>query len=100
MARERPRASTRRCAPCCAVAEQSLSLGRYEIRCFAVAERTRAALAGYRGGGAPLSAVLEARRMEIDMRLERVRLEMENAGLWAQLEYLIPPGSVYRGASK
>lgn len=54
------------------------------------AERTRAALAGYRGSSAPLGAVLEARRMEIDTRLERVRLEMENAGLWAQLEYLIP----------
>lgn len=64
------------------------------------AERTRAALAGYRGGGAPLSAVLEARRMEIDTRLERIRLEMENAGVWAQLEYLIPAGSVYRGESK
>jgi hypothetical protein len=29
--------------------------------------------------------------MEIDQRMERVRLEMEAAGLWAQLEYLIPP---------
>ena len=64
------------------------------------AERTRAALAGYRGGSTPLSSVLEARRMEIDTRLERVRLEMENAGLWAQLEYLIPAGSVYGGESK
>ncbi len=54
------------------------------------AERTRAALAAYRGGGATLSAVLEARRVEIDMRIERLRIEMENAGLWAQLEYLIP----------
>ncbi len=64
------------------------------------AERTRAALAAYRGGGAPLSAVLEARRMEIDTRLERMRLEMENAGVWAQLEYLIPqpgPGSLAKG---
>ena len=53
-------------------------------------ERTRAALAAYRGGAGPLSAVLEARRMEIDARIERLRLEMETAGLWAQLEYLIP----------
>ena len=76
-------------------------LARYDNSLLPLsAERTRAALAGYRGGGAPLSAVLEARRMEIDMRLERVRLEMENAGLWAQLEYLIPAGSVYRGESK
>lgn len=53
-------------------------------------ERTRAAIATYRGAGAPLTSVLEARRMEIDTRMERLRLEMETAGLWAQLEYLIP----------
>lgn len=53
-------------------------------------ERTRAALAAYRGGSSPLAAVLEARRMEIDTRMERLRLEMEAAGLWARLEYLIP----------
>ena len=64
------------------------------------AERTRAAIAAYRGGGGgsssggsggePLSAVLEARRMEIDTRLDRLRLEMETAVLWSQLEYLVP----------
>jgi len=53
-------------------------------------ERTRAAIAAYRGGTGTLLAVLEARRMEIDTRMERLRLEMETAGLWAQLEYLIP----------
>lgn len=53
-------------------------------------ERTRAAIAAYRGGGGSLSAVLEARRMEIDARMDRLRLDMETAGLWAQLEYLIP----------
>ena len=53
-------------------------------------ERTRAAIAAYRGGVGPLSAVLEARRMEIDTRMDRLRLDMETAGLWAQLEYLIP----------
>lgn len=57
------------------------------------AERTRAALAAYRGGGGPLAAVLEARRMEIDLRMERLSLEMQTAGLWAQLEYLIPAES-------
>ena len=57
------------------------------------AERTRAALAAYRGGGAPLTAVLEARRMEIDLRMERLSLEMQTASLWAQLEYLIPTDS-------
>ena len=54
------------------------------------AERTRAALAAYRGGSGSLSAVLEARRMEIDTVLEHIRLEMDIAGVWAQLEYLIP----------
>jgi outer membrane protein TolC len=54
------------------------------------AERTRAAQAAYRGGDGPLNAVLEARRMEIDLRMERLTLEMQTASLWAQLEYLIP----------
>ena len=54
-------------------------------------ERTRAAIAAYRGGAGMLPAVLEARRMEIDTRMERLRLEMEAAGLWAQLEYLSSP---------
>ena len=56
------------------------------------AERTRAAMAAYRGGTGALSAVLDARRMEIEARMDRLRLEMEAAALWAQLEYLIPPG--------
>ena len=55
------------------------------------AERTRAALAGYRGGGGPLNAVLEARRAELETRLDRLRLALETAALWAQLETLIPP---------
>lgn len=56
------------------------------------ADRTRAALAGYRGGTVNLSAVLDARRAEIDTRLERLRLDLETARLWAQLNYLIPAG--------
>lgn len=53
-------------------------------------ERTRAAIAAYRGGSGPLTAVLEARRMSIDTQMDRLRLAMETAALWAQLEYLIP----------
>jgi outer membrane protein TolC len=53
-------------------------------------ERTRAALAAYRGGKAALGAVLDARRMEIDTRVERLRIEMETAALWAELEFLMP----------
>jgi hypothetical protein len=36
--------------------------------------------------------VLEARRAEIDNRVDRLRLEMEAAGRWAELEYLLPQG--------
>ena len=53
-------------------------------------ERTQASIAAYRSGSGALAAVLEARRMEIDVRMDRLRLEMETAGLWAQLKYLIP----------
>ncbi len=66
-------------------------LAQYDSALIPLAtERTRAALAAYRGASSPLAAVLEARRMEIDTRMERLRLEMEAAGLWARLEYLIP----------
>lgn len=53
-------------------------------------ERTQAALAAYRGGKMLLTGVLEARRMEIDTQVERLRLEMQTAALWAALEYLLP----------
>ena len=54
------------------------------------AERTRAAIAAYRGGAGALAGVLEARRLEIDARFERLRLERETASVWARLEYLFP----------
>ena len=67
-------------------------LGHYDSELIVLAaERTLAALAAYRGGTGALSAVLDARRIEIDTRMDRLRLEMEAAALWAQLEYLIPP---------
>lgn len=66
-------------------------LDQYDATLIPLAsERSRAAIATYRGGGGPLASVLEARRVEIDTRMERLRLEMETAALWAQLEYLIP----------
>lgn len=52
------------------------------------AQRSQAAGTAYRSGGVGLLVVLEARRLEIEARIERLRLEMEAAGLWAQLEYL------------
>jgi len=54
------------------------------------ADRTQAQIAAYRGGGGTLTAVLEARRMEIDVRIERLRLELETDTLWASIEFLIP----------
>ncbi len=54
-------------------------------------QRTQAALAAYRGNG-PLLAVLEARRIEIETQMDRLRLEMETAGLWAQLNHLVADG--------
>jgi len=68
-------------------------LARYDGSLIPLAtERTRAAIAAYRGGAATLGAVLDARRNDIDTRMERLRLEMDSARLWAQLEYLIPAG--------
>jgi outer membrane protein, heavy metal efflux system len=36
--------------------------------------------------------VLEARRMEIDTQVERLRIEMQTAALWTSLEFLLPDG--------
>jgi outer membrane protein TolC len=48
-------------------------------------ERVNAAMAAYRGGSGMLGAVLEARRGDIETQMERIRLELETARLWAQL---------------
>lgn len=53
-------------------------------------QRTEVALAAYRGGREGLGAVLQARRDALNLALERLMLERETAGLWAQLEYLFP----------
>jgi outer membrane protein TolC len=75
-------------------------LAHYDARLLPLAvERVHAALDAYRGASGPLSAVLEARRGEIDARLERLRIEMDTAVLWAQLAYLIP-NSARTGAAK
>ena len=68
-------------------------LARYDVSLTPLSgERTQAAVAAYRGASGSLTAVLEARRNEIDTRVERLRLEMDTARLWAQLNYLIPAG--------
>ena len=53
-------------------------------------QRIQTTLAAYRGGRAPLSEVLAARRMALDLRMERIDLHLSTARLWAQLAYLIP----------
>lgn len=57
------------------------------------AQRVEAALAAYRGGREGLGSVLQARRDALNLALERLALERDTAGLWAQLEYLIPDSS-------
>ena len=54
------------------------------------AERTSAANIAYRSGTGMLTAVLDARKNEIDVRMQRLDLEREQARVWAQLTYLIP----------
>ncbi|WP_341892589.1 TolC family protein [Variovorax sp. YR752] len=66
-------------------------LGRYDASLLPLAtQRSEAALASYRAGSGPLTAVLDARRSEIDVRTERLRIELDRARIWAQLYYLLP----------
>ena len=53
-------------------------------------ERVTATETAFRGGKAPLTAALDARRMVIDTLLERLRIEKQTAAWWAELEYLMP----------
>lgn len=53
-------------------------------------QRKQAALAAYRGGRTSLSEVLAARRMALDLRMERIVLQLATARLWTQLTYLVP----------
>lgn len=68
-------------------------LARYDTRLLPLsAQRSAAALAAYRAGSVDLTAVLQARRAELDAQSERLRIEWDIARLWAQLNYLMPPG--------
>lgn len=53
-------------------------------------ERTQAALAAYRGGASALAEVLAARGGEIDVRMQALGLDADNARLWTQLNFLTP----------
>jgi outer membrane protein TolC len=64
---------------------------RYERELLPLASnRTRAVLTAYRGGRAALADVLAARRREIEVRMQALQLEMDNARLWAQINFLFP----------
>ena len=64
-------------------------------------QRIQTTLAAYRGGRTPLSEVLAARRMALDLRMERIELQRSTASLWAQLAYLIPtePAAAAKGVT-
>ncbi len=48
------------------------------------------ALAAYRSGLSSLAAVLDARRMELDLRLQKLQLAAEQGRAYAQLIYFLP----------
>lgn len=76
-------------------------LTRYDASLLPLAaDRINAALAAYSGGTGPLSAVLEARRGQIDTQLDRARLEQQTARLWAQLNFLVPEGHSHEGSPR
>jgi outer membrane protein TolC len=53
-------------------------------------ERAQLALAAYRGGQGTLAAALEARRVEIELRLQQLQLAAEQGRAYAQLLYFLP----------
>lgn len=55
-------------------------------------QRVDLSMAAYRGGQGSLASVLEARRAEVEARLQLLDLERETARLWAQLQYVYVEG--------
>jgi outer membrane protein TolC len=76
-------------------------LGRYDASLLPLAiQRSEAELASYRAGSGSLTAVLDARRSELELRMERLRIEMDRARIWAQLNYLLPSHHGARGKAE
>ena len=66
-------------------------LHRHDSALLPLAEqRSAAALAAYASGSGSLPMLLEARRSELEVHIERLRIEMDRARLWAHLNYLLP----------
>ena len=57
--------------------------------------RTDIALAAYRGGKGDLALVLDARKGEIDMRMNQLAAQAEMARAWANLNFLTLPTAAY-----
>ena len=65
-------------------------LQRYRAELLPLAqERTAVALASYRGGKGDLAPVLEARKGEIETRMNHLTAQADLARAWAQLNYLL-----------
>jgi len=64
------------------------------------AQRTQAVLTAYRGARASLAEVLSARRNDIDVRIQALQLEMDQARLWAQLNFLLPDAPTLAGGAR
>jgi outer membrane protein, heavy metal efflux system len=55
-------------------------------------QRLEAALAGYGAGGGTLTAVLDARRSLLEIRMQRLELQFDAAQHQVQLQYFVAPG--------
>lgn len=53
-------------------------------------ERTEVALAAYRGGKSDLTPVLDARKGEIEARINHLQAQVDLARAWANLNFLLP----------
>ena len=66
-------------------------LQRYQTDLLPLAhERTEVALAAYRGGRSDLALVLDARKGEIETRLNHLQAQGDLARAWANLNFLFP----------
>ena len=70
-------------------------LVRYQRELLPLARnRTQAVITAYRGAKVDLTAVVTARRSEIDVLAQALQLEIDTARAWAQLRFLYPDESV------
>lgn len=68
---------------------------RYQRELLPLARnRTQAVITAYRGAKGDLTAVVTARRSEIDVLAQALQLEIDTARAWAQLRFLYPDDPV------